>query len=129
MLASFGTPVLASGRKVLDLYCLCAMSPTCPPNLTQSTAHLKDNPYDVQLGVLKWIRALVFEVIDQASTRAVLADKSSGEHGNAERMTLAQIGRKRPRTGTLHGRDGFRQGSVVECFHAVSGPFIKNGAY
>lgn len=42
------------------------MGPSCPPNLTHSTAYLTDKPYDVQLGVLRWIRGLLSEVIDEA---------------------------------------------------------------
>ena len=56
------------------------MGPKCPPNLTHSTAYLKDNPYEVQLGVLKYVRGLVFEVVE-ASTTAALASEG-GTQGN-----------------------------------------------
>lgn len=147
------------------------MGSRCPPNLTHSTAYLKDSPYEVQLGVLKYLRSLVFEVVE-ASTRAALENESerqgnggddecsrqdgesrlleaeeeeeeegmgkldgqkggregaivdtSGHEDGSDGSTAAtRGGRKRPRTATLHGRDSFGLGSVVECFHAVSNP-------
>lgn len=45
------------------------MGPSCPPNLTHSTAYLTDKPYDVQLGVLRWIRGLLSEVIEEAASQ------------------------------------------------------------
>lgn len=45
------------------------MSPGRPANLTHSTAYLTDKPYDVQLGVLRWIRELLSEVVDDAASQ------------------------------------------------------------
>lgn len=182
------------------------MGPSCPPNLTHSTTYLTDKPYDVQLGVLRWIRGLLFEVIDEAasqlSTTATSIEPESLQHGSHDdngcgrqeenslppgaetRMenkpqehtqddeglpaiegegvddcssghgesvrilkTMSKattdehgvnpdgdgdgeggstgIGRKRPRTPTLHERHTFGVGSVVECFHPVSDPFNR----
>lgn len=155
----------------------CAMGPRCPPNLTHSSAYLKDNPYELQLGVLKYIRGLLSEVINEATSQ-VLPDESGrqGDGGDNEcsrqdenYLLLAAeagegnkldgqegdgggaivdtsdpttatdvaglvdraggsmhtaVGRKRPRTATLHGRDAFGVGAVVQCFHTVSDPSI-----
>lgn len=49
------------------------MGPSSPMNLTHSSVYLTDKPYDVQLGVLKWIRGLLSEVIDKAATTATTA--------------------------------------------------------
>ncbi|CAN0093748.1 unnamed protein product [Scytosiphon promiscuus] len=45
------------------------MGPGRPANLTHSTAYLTDKPYDVQLGVLRWVRGLISEVIDEAASK------------------------------------------------------------
>lgn len=62
------------------------MGRSCPPNLTHSTAYLTDKPYDVQLGVLRWIRGLLSEVVDEAttqlSTTATRIERESGQQGN-----------------------------------------------
>ncbi|CAN0171747.1 unnamed protein product [Ectocarpus sp. 4 AP-2014] len=42
------------------------MGRSLPANFTHSTAYLTDKPYDVQLGVLRWIRGLLSEVVDNA---------------------------------------------------------------
>lgn len=56
---------------------------TIPRNLTLTTASLKDEPYESQVRVLRWIRALLSEVADKASSQAQSSSRrgdSRGEH-------------------------------------------------
>ncbi|CAN0119065.1 unnamed protein product [Ectocarpus sp. 6 AP-2014] len=61
------------------------MGRSLPANLTHSTAYLTDKPYDVQLGVLRWIRGLLSEVVDNAVSE--LSTTAAGSIRNVEPET------------------------------------------
>lgn len=63
------------------------MGRSLPANLTHSTAYLTDKPYDVQLGVLRWIRGLLYEVIDNAASQLSTAAAAAGSVPNVEPET------------------------------------------
>lgn len=65
--------VVSSGTFRRFTFPCLPMAPSSPTNLTHSSAYLTDKPYDVQLGVLKWIRCLLSAVIDEATTTAAAA--------------------------------------------------------
>ncbi|CAB1121224.1 unnamed protein product [Ectocarpus sp. CCAP 1310/34] len=61
------------------------MGRSLPVNLTHSSAYLTDKPYDVQLGVLRWIRGLLSEVVDNAVSQ--LSTTAAGSIHNVEPET------------------------------------------
>lgn len=74
-LARWLCPVCCSRDKLL---CCCAaqlraMPAKSPHNLITSTAYLTDKPYEVQLGVLRWIRTLIAGVVDKAASEGSAA--------------------------------------------------------
>lgn len=70
------------------------MGRSLPAKLTHSTAYLTDKPYDVQLGVLRWIRGLLSEVIDNAASQlsTTAASAAAGSIHNVEPETQGDGG-------------------------------------
>lgn len=61
------------------------MEMNSPPNLTVSTVHLSDKPYEVQLEVLRWLRDLVFDVVDKAIPLDLLVSSPASHLQQLER--------------------------------------------
>lgn len=64
------------------------MAMHAPPHLTVTKAFLTDNPYEKQLGVLRWIRTLLSEVVDKAASQT---ENDQHRHHPKEEEELAGV--------------------------------------
>lgn len=62
------------------------MAMHAPPQLTVTKVFLKDNPYEKQLGLLRWIRTLLTEVVDTAASQS--EDDQHRHHQKQEELAV-----------------------------------------
>lgn len=110
-----------------------------PTNLTHSSAYLTDKPYDVQLGVLKWIRGLLSAVIDEAATTgaasaaaaAVECNRDQQPHEGADGGVRQEEEPRSPSEKKVEEKKGYRQeqeGAAADINGCEERPEILNSA-